>query len=100
MFSTKFSGNSSFNTGFAQDKSSMDTEFGGNQVLKGEDGFSPEVEMTEIDNGYRLTITDKDSTQSIDIKNGKDGRDGVDGIDGKDGKDGINGGEAEALFAG
>lgn len=36
----------------------------------GNDGFSPDVTVTEIYNGYRVTITDRHSTQSFDILNG------------------------------
>lgn len=37
---------------------------------KGDDGFSPSITTTEIDNGYTLTITNKDGEESIDILNG------------------------------
>jgi hypothetical protein len=47
--------------------------------LKGEDGFSPTVDVQENSEGYILTITDKENTESIQIKNGKDGLPGTDG---------------------
>jgi hypothetical protein len=41
--------------------------------LKGADGDSPTVEVRKIDNGHRVSFTDKNGTKSIDIMNGKDG---------------------------
>lgn len=38
-----------------------------------QDGFSPIVEISEIENGTRVSITDKDGTKSFDVLNGKDG---------------------------
>ena len=49
------------------------------------DGFSPTISVTNITGGYRLTITDKNGTKTLDILNGKDGEDGEDGKDGSDG---------------
>ena len=46
--------------------------------LKGEpgnDGKSPVVTVTDIENGHRVSITDKDGTKTIDVLNGKDGKD-------------------------
>lgn len=42
----------------------------------GEDGFSPTVDTEPIENGTRVTITDKDGTHSFDVLNGKDGQGG------------------------
>ena len=94
MYKTKFSSSGGqFGSGFTIDS-----------VLKGEDGFSPIVEIEEIENGHRMSITDADSTKSIEILNGQDGatgpigpigpvgprgQDGKDGKDGKDGEDGL-----------
>ena len=39
----------------------------------GNDGFSPDVTVTEIYNGHRVTITDQHGTQSFDILNGVGG---------------------------
>lgn len=39
----------------------------------GNDGFSPDVTVTEIYNGHRVTITDQHGTQSFDIMNGVGG---------------------------
>lgn len=36
----------------------------------GNDGISPTVEVAEIDNGYRITVTDKDGKHDFDILNG------------------------------
>ena len=46
--------------------------------LKGEpgnDGKSPVVTVADIENGHRVSITDKDGTKTIDVLNGKDGKD-------------------------
>jgi hypothetical protein len=43
----------------------------------GADGFSPLVDVYEIEDGYGMTITDKDGTRSFTIKNGKTGEAGV-----------------------
>ena len=41
----------------------------------GNDGKSPIVAVTDIENGHRISITDKDGTKTIDVLNGKDGKD-------------------------
>ena len=41
----------------------------------GNDGKSPVVTVTGIENGHRVSITDKDGTKTIDVLNGKDGKD-------------------------
>ena len=51
-------------------------EFDGPQGPKGdtgEAGFSPTVEVIEIDGGHRVTITDASSTQSFDVMDGTGG---------------------------
>lgn len=40
------------------------------------DGFSPTISVINITGGYRLTITDKNGSKTLDILNGKDGIDG------------------------
>lgn len=40
---------------------------------KGDNGFSPTLSETEIDNGYRVTITDADGTSSFDLHNATSG---------------------------
>lgn len=54
----------------------------------GADGFSPIVDITEIEGGHRVTITDIEGTESFDVLDGVDGIDGKDGENGKDGADG------------
>lgn len=51
----------------------------------GEDGVSPTVDITAVENGTTVTITDVNGTKSFTITNGKDGVDGTDGQDGQDG---------------
>ena len=41
----------------------------------GNDGKSPVIAVTDIENGHRVSITDKDGTKTIDVLNGKDGKD-------------------------
>lgn len=48
----------------------------------GVDGVSPVVLVEAIDGGHRVTITDANGTNTIDVLNGKDGADGVNGQDG------------------
>lgn len=43
----------------------------------GENGFSPVVEVGTINGGHRVTVTDRQGTQSFDVINGRDGQDGV-----------------------
>ena len=43
----------------------------------GNDGKSPVVTVTDIKNGHRVSITDKDGTKTIDVLNGKAGKDGT-----------------------
>ena len=43
----------------------------------GNDGFSPTVEITPIDNGHRVTITDVNGAHTFDVMNGADGKDYV-----------------------
>lgn len=42
----------------------------------GKDGFSPVVAVDDIENGHRVTITDKDGAKSFDVMDGKDGQGG------------------------
>lgn len=51
----------------------------------GEDGVSPTVEITEIEGGHRVTITDAEGEKPFDVLHGKDGKDGQDAKDGADG---------------
>jgi hypothetical protein len=61
------------------------------QVLKGEDGFSPIVDTQETKNGYLVIITDKENTNSFEIKNGERGEVGPQGVQGPVGPQGIQG---------
>lgn len=57
----------------------------------GTDGVSPEVTITSITGGHRVTITDADHPlgQSFDIMDGEDGQDGAPGQPGQPGQDGV-----------
>ena len=41
------------------------------QTLKGDDGFSPTVAVTEIAGGHRVTITDAQGDHPFDVMNGE-----------------------------
>lgn len=43
-----------------------------NVTLKGEDGFSPVIEVEEIEGGHQITITDANGTQSFTVMDGED----------------------------
>lgn len=45
----------------------------GEQGNDGQNGFSPTIEVTEIDGGKRISITDVSGTQTTDIFDGEDG---------------------------
>lgn len=64
---------------------------GGGGGTSGKDGYSPTVSVTEIDNGHKVNITDKNGTKSFDVLNGEKGDKGDKGDTGSDGKDGSNG---------
>ena len=44
----------------------------------GQDGFSPIVDVTTIDGGHRVTITDKQGAESFDVMDGETPEKGVD----------------------
>lgn len=46
---------------------------------KGDDGYSPTITVTNITGGHRVTITDKNGTQTVDVMDGTNGTDGTDG---------------------
>lgn len=56
-----------------------------NGDFDGADGVSPTLIVSNIENGHRITITDKDGEKEIDLKNGKDGYTPVKGVDYNDG---------------
>lgn len=63
MFKPKFSSSgASFNSGFTY-----------LQVIKGDDGFSPIVNIEEVPEGHKITIIDKDNTEHFIVLNGEDG---------------------------
>ena len=53
--------------------------------IKGPDGFSPTVDITAIEGGHKVTITDKNGPHNFNVTNGADGKDGAAGSDGADG---------------
>lgn len=51
----------------------------GDNGVDGEDGFSPTVTATVLSDGVDITITDKNGSQTVGIRNGADGNNGSDG---------------------
>lgn len=60
----------------------------------GADGISPTVEVTPIENGHQVTITDKTGPKVFTVKNGEKGADGAQGPAGPAGTDGQSAYEA------
>lgn len=52
------------------------------ELSSGGVGISPTITIQEIENGYRITITDAVKSQSIDLFNGEKGDQGDPGVDG------------------
>lgn len=57
----------------------------------GKDGFSPIVDLTETDEGVRITVVDAEGEETAFVRHGKDGYTPVKGKDYQDGKDGAPG---------
>lgn len=93
MFKAKFTNSSAtFKTSFSEQQNDFPSpDFDGMQVLKGEDGFSPLIDTQETENGYLVTITDKENTNSFEIKNGEQGKVGPQGVQGPAGPIGPQG---------
>ena len=92
MFKPKFtSSNASFSPNVNVDKTTVDPEFNALQVLKGEDGFSPLIEIEDGSDGHNLIITDVNGSKNVYIANGKDGKDGEQGPQGEPGPQGAQG---------
>jgi hypothetical protein len=71
MFNTKFSSlGGKLNTNFSSSTNEFDSEFKESLVLKGEDGFSPIVEIEENDTGHCVSITDVTGKKSFDVPDG------------------------------
>lgn len=56
----------------------------------GDDGYSPTITVTDIAGGHRVTITDKNGTQTVDVMNGSKGDPGAPGAKGDPGDNGIS----------
>lgn len=57
----------------------------GDTGSSGADGVSPVITVTEIENGYQISVTDVHGTSVFDVYNGADGQNGQNGADGTDG---------------
>lgn len=80
-----------FSTGYTSSDGRFKTNFQQDKVVKGEDGFSPIIEVEEIENGHRVYITDKENTYFFDLFNGEIGPMGPVGPQGEQGVQGIRG---------
>jgi ribosomal protein S11 len=58
----------------------------GTNGTNGKDGVSPTVEVTAIDNGNTVTITDATGSTSFNVLNGTDGKNGENGATGANGE--------------
>lgn len=95
MFNPKFTSSggrfsSSYSSSSASD-GKFPSSFDSLQIIKGEDGFSPIVDVEQTEKGHKITITDKEDVQTFEVLNGADGQNGKDGADGRDGYTPIKG---------
>ena len=51
--------------------------YNGTNGVKGSDGYSPTVAVTNITNGHKVSITDKTGTKDFNVMNGTNGTSGV-----------------------
>lgn len=63
----------------------------GSDGKNGEDGFSPSVAVEAVENGTKITITDKTGDKTFTVKNGEKGAQGVQGERGEQGIQGVQG---------
>ena len=54
----------------------------GSGYPRGDDGISPVVEVSQIDGGYHVKITDKEGVHEMELMHGKPGKEGQPGKDG------------------
>ena len=67
----------------------------GSDGKNGEDGFSPSVAVEAVENGTKVTITDKTGDKTFTVKNGEKGAQGVQGERGEQGIQGVQGVQGE-----
>ena len=63
----------------------------GTDGKNGEDGFSPTVAVEAVEDGTKVTITDKTGDKTFTVKNGEKGAQGVQGERGEQGIQGVQG---------
>ena len=63
----------------------------GTDGKNGEDGFSPTIAVETVENGTKVTITDKTGDKTFTVKNGEKGAQGVQGERGEQGIQGVQG---------
>ena len=89
-----------FNNGYTSSDGRFKASFQQDKVLKGDDGFSPIIEVEEIEDGHKIYITDKESTYSFDVMNGKIGPVGPIGPQGEQGIQGPRGEQGYTPYIG
>lgn len=67
----------------------------GTDGKNGEDGFSPTIAVETVENGTKVTITDKTGDKTFTVKNGEKGAQGVQGERGEQGIQGVQGVQGE-----
>lgn len=95
-FDITFSSDPNFDISIDESSESINADFGEVQIVpypgpKGDDGFSPVVEVSEITGGHEVSVTDATGTHTFDVMDGADGQPGRDGADGQPGQDGADG---------
>ena len=80
-----------FNPKFSSSDDRFESQFDGREVLKGEDGISPVIEVIDIIGGHRIIITDKEGRTTFDVMDGAEGPQGSQGLIGPQGPQGIPG---------
>lgn len=77
---------------FTQLNQKISTDFSEKIIVIGKETENPiTIKVKQVNEGVRITVTDKSGTQSEIIQNGKDGIDGLPGKDGQNGQPGKDG---------
>lgn len=70
-----------FDTKFSSSGGQFDSSFSNIKFIKGEDGFSPIITVENLEKEHKITITDKEDTESFIITDGQDGYTPIKGED-------------------
>lgn len=72
----------------------------GDPGINGQNGFSPTITATPIENGTKVDITDVNGVKSFEVLNGKDGKQGLKGEPGEQGNPGTDGADGKTPVKG